>query len=112
MRTCLRALVCEWQDLGRHRGKERGCGWHTSASSLSVSSSTFTVRMKARCARTWRSASRRYFLQAHGGGRRGWRSVRATRHSWMPELSLPRDCFLSIPAAHLPGVCSPEACLQ
>lgn len=62
--TCLRALVCEWRDWGPPR-KGGGCGQHTSASSLSVSSSTFTVRMKARCARTWRSASRRYFLQAH-----------------------------------------------
>lgn len=71
MGTCLSALVCEWQNLGCHLGKDGGSRWHTSASSLSVSSSTFTVRMKARCARTWRSASRRYFLQAHGVARGG-----------------------------------------
>lgn len=79
--TCLRAPVCEWRDWGPPR-RGGGCGQRTSASSLRVSSSTFTVRMKARCARTWRSASRRYFLQAHRDGQRGQQSVRATQYCW------------------------------
>lgn len=88
-------------------GGEGGCGG-TSASSLSESSSTFTVRMKARCARTWRSASRRYFLQAHGG-QRGWQSV--TQHCWagakplLPKNTCPT---LRCPSAR---VCPPGAAL-
>lgn len=62
-----------WEEAGLGcRCEERAGVLPTSESSLSVSSSTFTVRMKARCASTWRSASRKYFL---------WMGVGAAGHT-------------------------------
>lgn len=74
-------------------------GVRTSVSSLSVSSSTFTVRMKARCARTWRSASRRYFLQRAGEATGQSRAATAVRAPLLPEV------FPGPPSAHRHCVC-------
>lgn len=75
-----------WEEAGLGcRCEERAGVLPTSESSLSVSSSTFTVRMKARCASTWRSASRKYFL---------WMGVGAaghTRAALWPFPSPPTD---------------------
>ena len=61
-------------------------GVRTSVSSFSVSSSTFTVRMKARCARTWRSASRRYFLQCAGEATGHSHAATGVRAPLLPEV--------------------------